>query len=120
VNINFFSLPLKKAPKQKQGSILLYIAEKEGHFIPKDPRGRVECMNWFVCVRARVFVCVCVCVCVCLCLCVCVFVCVCVCVLCVCLCVFVIVLPFHQDAFFVPAHTTFSHTFQPPPVSCSL
>jgi hypothetical protein len=42
---------------------MLYIAEKEGNFIPKDHRGRVECMNWFVCV------CVCVCVFVCLCVC---------------------------------------------------
>jgi len=30
----------------ESGSILMYIAEKEGHFIPSDPAGRAECMNW--------------------------------------------------------------------------
>lgn len=30
----------------ESGSILLYLAEKTGKFIPKDPRARVECMNW--------------------------------------------------------------------------
>lgn len=30
----------------ESGSILLYLAEKFGAFIPKDIRGRTECMNW--------------------------------------------------------------------------
>jgi GST-like protein len=30
----------------ESGSILLYLAEKFGAFIPKDPAGRTECMNW--------------------------------------------------------------------------
>ncbi len=30
----------------ESGSILLYLAEKFGHFIPKDPAKRAECMNW--------------------------------------------------------------------------
>ncbi|MCQ9616072.1 glutathione-dependent disulfide-bond oxidoreductase [Paenalcaligenes niemegkensis] len=30
----------------ESGSILLYLAEKFGAFIPKDVRGRTECLNW--------------------------------------------------------------------------
>ena len=30
----------------ESGSILLYLAEKFGAFIPKDIRGRTECLNW--------------------------------------------------------------------------
>ena len=30
----------------ESGSILLYLAEKFGAFIPKDPAARTECMNW--------------------------------------------------------------------------
>tara|TARA_E500000305_G_scaffold33078_1_gene25109 strand:- start:3399 stop:4256 length:858 start_codon:yes stop_codon:yes gene_type:complete len=30
----------------ESGSILLYLAEKFGDFIPKDPAKRAECMNW--------------------------------------------------------------------------
>ncbi len=30
----------------ESGSILLYLAEKYGAFIPKDPAGRTECLNW--------------------------------------------------------------------------
>jgi GST-like protein len=30
----------------ESGSILLYLAEKFGEFLPKDPAKRVECMNW--------------------------------------------------------------------------
>lgn len=30
----------------ESGSILLYLAEKFGAFIPRDVRGRAECMNW--------------------------------------------------------------------------
>ncbi|KAB7615449.1 glutathione-dependent disulfide-bond oxidoreductase [Amylibacter sp. SFDW26] len=30
----------------ESGSILLYLAEKFGHFMPKDPAKRAECMNW--------------------------------------------------------------------------
>lgn len=30
----------------ESGSILLYLAEKFDMFIPKDPAGRAECMNW--------------------------------------------------------------------------
>jgi GST-like protein len=30
----------------ESGSILLYLAEKFDMFIPKDPAGRTECMNW--------------------------------------------------------------------------
>ena len=30
----------------ESGSIMLYLAEKYGKFIPQDPRKRVECMNW--------------------------------------------------------------------------
>lgn len=30
----------------ESASIMLYLAEKHGQFIPKDPRARVECMNW--------------------------------------------------------------------------
>ncbi len=30
----------------ESGSILLYLAEKFDAFIPKDPAGRTECMNW--------------------------------------------------------------------------
>lgn len=30
----------------ESGSILLYLAEKFGAFIPKDVRGRAECLNW--------------------------------------------------------------------------
>lgn len=30
----------------ESGSILLYLAEKFGKFIPTDPAARVECMNW--------------------------------------------------------------------------
>ena len=30
----------------ESGSILLYLAEKFNMFIPKDPAGRAECMNW--------------------------------------------------------------------------
>ncbi|PPQ45565.1 glutathione-dependent disulfide-bond oxidoreductase [Rhodopseudomonas palustris] len=30
----------------ESGSILLYLAEKFGEFIPKDPAGRTECLNW--------------------------------------------------------------------------
>ena len=28
------------------GAILLYLAEKFGHFIPKDPIGRAQCLSW--------------------------------------------------------------------------
>ncbi len=28
------------------GNILLYLAEKFGHFLPKDPAGRTETLNW--------------------------------------------------------------------------
>lgn len=30
----------------ESGSILLYLAEKFGHFIPKSPAERTECLNW--------------------------------------------------------------------------
>jgi GSH-dependent disulfide-bond oxidoreductase len=30
----------------ESGAILLYLADKFGAFIPKDPAGRAECMNW--------------------------------------------------------------------------
>jgi GST-like protein len=30
----------------ESGSILLYLAEKFGHFLPKDPAGRTEALNW--------------------------------------------------------------------------
>jgi GST-like protein len=30
----------------ESGSILLYLADKFGEFIPKDPAGRTECLNW--------------------------------------------------------------------------
>lgn len=30
----------------ESGSILLYLAEKFGAFLPKDPAGRAECLNW--------------------------------------------------------------------------
>jgi len=30
----------------ESGSILLYLAEKFGHFIPKDPAKRTQCLNW--------------------------------------------------------------------------
>ncbi len=30
----------------ESGSILMYLAEKFGHFIPTDPAKRAECMNW--------------------------------------------------------------------------
>ena len=30
----------------ESGSILFYLAEKFGAFLPKDPAGRTECMNW--------------------------------------------------------------------------
>jgi GST-like protein len=30
----------------ESGSILLYLAEKFGAFMPKDPAGRTECLNW--------------------------------------------------------------------------
>ncbi|RTE86737.1 MULTISPECIES: glutathione-dependent disulfide-bond oxidoreductase [Gammaproteobacteria] len=30
----------------ESGSILLYLAEKYGHFIPQDPAKRTECLNW--------------------------------------------------------------------------
>jgi len=32
----------------ESGSILLYLAEKFGAFIPKDHKGRTECMNWLM------------------------------------------------------------------------
>jgi GST-like protein len=30
----------------ESGSILLYLAEKYGEFLPADPAGRTECLNW--------------------------------------------------------------------------
>jgi len=30
----------------ESGSILLYLAEKFNAFIPQDPKGRTECLNW--------------------------------------------------------------------------
>lgn len=30
----------------ESGSILLYLAEKFGDFLPRDPAGRTECLNW--------------------------------------------------------------------------
>ena len=30
----------------ESGSILLYLAEKFGAFVPRDPRGRAECLSW--------------------------------------------------------------------------
>jgi GST-like protein len=30
----------------ESGSMLLYLAEKFGAFVPKDPAGRTECLNW--------------------------------------------------------------------------
>lgn len=32
----------------ESGSILLYLAEKEGKFLPTDPRKKTECMNWLM------------------------------------------------------------------------
>ena len=32
----------------ESGSILLYLAEKFGAFVPKDHKGRTECMNWLM------------------------------------------------------------------------
>ncbi|KAL7546745.1 hypothetical protein ACHAWF_010076 [Thalassiosira exigua] len=32
----------------ESGSILLYLAEKEGKFVPEDPRKRTECINWLM------------------------------------------------------------------------
>ncbi len=33
----------------ESGSILLYLAEKYGKFLPTDPAERVQCVNWLFC-----------------------------------------------------------------------
>ena len=30
----------------ESGAIMQYVAEKHGHFLPSDPRGRIEVMQW--------------------------------------------------------------------------
>ena len=40
----------------ESGSIMQYLAEQNGRFIPKDPEKRVECLNWLNWAQVQAFV----------------------------------------------------------------